>query len=68
MTIAHFQNLVFGRGRATASLLPVAADVTQEAGRKAILEAALARHRRIDGLVNNVGSAFRRARPEMNKI
>jgi tropinone reductase I len=46
---------------ATASLLPVAADVTQETGRKAILEAALARHGRIDGLVNNVGSAFRRA-------
>jgi tropinone reductase I len=46
---------------ATPSLLPVAADVTQEAGRKAILEAALARHGRIDVLVNNVGSAFRRA-------
>jgi NAD(P)-dependent dehydrogenase (short-subunit alcohol dehydrogenase family) len=29
---------------ATGGLLPVAADVTQEAGRKAILEAALARH------------------------
>jgi len=43
----------------TGKLLPVAADVTQEAGRKAILEAALARHGRIDGLVNNVGSAFR---------
>jgi Tropinone reductase 1 len=46
---------------ATATLLPVAADVTQEAGRKAIIEAALARHGRIDGPVNNVGSAFRRA-------
>jgi Tropinone reductase 1 len=46
---------------ATASLLPVAADVTRETGRKAILEAALARHGRIDGLVNNVGAAFRRA-------
>ena len=46
---------------ATASLLPVAAVVTQETGRKALLEAALARHDRIDGLVNNVGSAFRRA-------
>ena len=45
----------------TASLLPVAADVTQEAGRKALLEAALARHGRLDGLVNNVGTAFRRA-------
>jgi NAD(P)-dependent dehydrogenase (short-subunit alcohol dehydrogenase family) len=29
---------------ATASLLPVAADVTQETGRKALPEAALARH------------------------
>jgi hypothetical protein len=28
MTIEHFQNLVIGSGRATASLLPVAADVT----------------------------------------
>jgi len=46
---------------ATASLLPVAADVTQEAGRTAVLEAALARHGRLDGLVNNVGAAFRRA-------
>ncbi|HEV3006592.1 MAG TPA: SDR family NAD(P)-dependent oxidoreductase [Pirellulales bacterium] len=45
----------------TASLLPIAADVTQETGRKAILEAALAAHGRIDGLVNNAGSAFRRA-------
>ena len=47
--------------RATASMLPVAADVTQETGRKAILDAALERHDRIDGLVNNVGMAFRRA-------
>jgi len=46
---------------ATASLLPVAADVSQETGRKVVLEAALARHGRIDGLVNNVGAAFRRA-------
>ena len=46
---------------ATASLLPVAADVTQETGRQAILEAALERHGRLDGLVNNVGTAFRRA-------
>jgi Tropinone reductase 1 len=46
---------------ATATLLPVAADVTQERGRQALLEAALARHGRIDGLVNNVGEAFRRA-------
>ena len=46
---------------ATARLLPVAADVTQDTGRKAVIEAALARHGRIDGLVNNVGSAFRRA-------
>jgi Tropinone reductase 1 len=45
----------------TAGQLPVAADVTQEAGRKALLEAALARHGRIDGLVNNVGAAVRRA-------
>jgi Tropinone reductase 1 len=45
---------------ATANLLPVAADVTQETGRKAIVETALARHGRI-GLVNNVGAAFRRA-------
>jgi NAD(P)-dependent dehydrogenase (short-subunit alcohol dehydrogenase family) len=37
---------------ATAALLPVAADVTQEAGRMAILQAALARHGRSDGLVN----------------
>ena len=44
---------------AAASLLPVAADVTQETGRQAIVEAA--RHGRIDSLVNNVGSAFRRA-------
>src|SRR5262249_25168197 len=46
---------------ATADLLPDAADVTQETGRKAIVEAALARHGRIDGLVNNVGAAERRA-------
>jgi Tropinone reductase 1 len=46
---------------ATANMFPVAADVTLETGRKAIVEAALARHGRIDGLVNNVGSAFRRA-------
>jgi NAD(P)-dependent dehydrogenase (short-subunit alcohol dehydrogenase family) len=46
---------------ATATLLAVAADVTQETGRKAIVETALARHGRIDGLVNNVGAAFRRA-------
>jgi NAD(P)-dependent dehydrogenase (short-subunit alcohol dehydrogenase family) len=46
---------------ATASLFPVAADVTQETGRKAIVEAGLARYGRIDGLVNNVGAAFRRA-------
>jgi NAD(P)-dependent dehydrogenase (short-subunit alcohol dehydrogenase family) len=46
---------------ATASLLPVAADVTQETGRKALLDAALTQHGRIDGLVNNVGAAFRRA-------
>ncbi len=45
----------------TASLLPVAADVTHDIGRKALIEAALARYGRIDGLVNNVGSAFRRA-------
>jgi NAD(P)-dependent dehydrogenase (short-subunit alcohol dehydrogenase family) len=42
---------------ATASLLPMAADVSQETGRKAVLEATLARHGRIDGLVNNVGAA-----------
>ena len=35
--------------------------MTQETGRKAIVETALARHGRIDGLVNNVGAAFRRA-------
>jgi Tropinone reductase 1 len=46
---------------ATAGLLLVAADVPQQAGRKALLEAALARHGRVDGLVNNVGAAFRRA-------
>jgi NAD(P)-dependent dehydrogenase (short-subunit alcohol dehydrogenase family) len=46
---------------ATAGLLPVAADVTQETGRKAIVEAALARYGRLDGLVNNAGSVFRRA-------
>jgi NAD(P)-dependent dehydrogenase (short-subunit alcohol dehydrogenase family) len=46
---------------ATTSHLPVAADVTQETGRKAILVAALARHDRIDGLVNNVGAAEGRA-------
>jgi NAD(P)-dependent dehydrogenase (short-subunit alcohol dehydrogenase family) len=38
---------------ATTSLLPVAADATQAAGRKAILEAVLAWHGRIDALVNN---------------
>jgi NAD(P)-dependent dehydrogenase (short-subunit alcohol dehydrogenase family) len=41
---------------ATAHLLPVAADVTEEAGRKALLEAALARHGRVDGLVNSASS------------
>jgi Tropinone reductase 1 len=46
---------------ATAGLLPVAADVTQETGRKAIVEAALARYGRLDGLVNNAGSVFHRA-------
>src|SRR5262249_41283965 len=46
---------------ATAGLFPVAADVTQETGRKALLEAALARQGRPDGLVNNGGAAFRRA-------
>ena len=45
----------------TTGLLPVAADVTEETGRKALLEAALARFGRIDGLVNNVGASFRRA-------
>jgi Tropinone reductase 1 len=45
---------------AHASLLAVAADVTQESGRRALVEAALERHGRIDGLVNNAGAAFRR--------
>jgi Tropinone reductase 1 len=44
---------------AADGLLPVAADVAQDAGRKALLEAALGRFGRIDGLVNNVGGAFR---------
>jgi len=50
-------------GQSFSGLLPVAADVTQETGRQALVEAALARHGRI-GLVNNVGTAFRRASPE----
>jgi tropinone reductase I len=45
----------------TGSLLLVAADVTQEVGQQAIVEATLARHGRIDALVNNAGSAFRAA-------
>jgi tropinone reductase I len=49
---------------ATATLLPVAGDVTEEAGRKAILEAAVARYGRIDALVNNAGSALRGAAVE----
>jgi Tropinone reductase 1 len=46
---------------ATGGLLPVAADVAQDAGRKALLRAALERFGWIDGLVNNVGGAFRAA-------
>jgi NAD(P)-dependent dehydrogenase (short-subunit alcohol dehydrogenase family) len=49
---------------ATADLLPVAADVTQKVGRKAVVEMTLARHGRIDGLVNNVGAALRRSAVE----
>jgi 3-oxoacyl-[acyl-carrier protein] reductase len=47
--------------RATATLLLVAADVTQETGRQAVIDAALERHGRIDALVNNAGSALRSA-------
>jgi NAD(P)-dependent dehydrogenase (short-subunit alcohol dehydrogenase family) len=47
--------------RATATLLLVAADVTQETARQAVIDAALERHGRIDALVNNAGSALRSA-------
>jgi Tropinone reductase 1 len=46
---------------ATDSLLPVVADVAQDADREALLAAALGRFGRIDGLVNNAGGAFRGA-------
>lgn len=43
----------------TPNLYPVTADVSKDAGREALVEAALQRYGRLDGLVNNVGLAFR---------